>query len=42
MIAEYGELTQKGDFTEADILERDKRIHEKFIAYLEAEGLLKD
>jgi hypothetical protein len=41
MIAEYGELTQKNDFTEQDILERDKRIHDRFIAYLEAEGLLR-
>jgi hypothetical protein len=42
MIAEYRELTQKNDFTEDDILERDKRIHDRFIAYLEAEGLLKE
>jgi len=41
MIAESRELTQKEDFTEADIIERDKRIHNKFINYLEAEGLLK-
>jgi hypothetical protein len=42
MIAEYGELTQKDDFTEDDIMERNKRIHDRFIAYLEAEGLLKE
>jgi hypothetical protein len=41
MIAEYRELTQKDDFTEVDILERDKQIHDRFIAYLESEGLLK-
>jgi uncharacterized protein with ParB-like and HNH nuclease domain len=41
VIAEYRELTQKDDFTEDDIVQRDKRIHNKFIAYLEAEGLLK-
>lgn len=40
MIAEYRELTQKNDFTENDIIERDKRINQRFIAYLEAEGLL--
>jgi hypothetical protein len=42
MIAEYRELTLKDDFTEADIMERDRRIHDRFIAYLDAEGLLKD
>ncbi|MCL1891536.1 MAG: DUF262 domain-containing HNH endonuclease family protein [Coriobacteriia bacterium] len=41
-IAEYKYLTQKDDFTESDIIERDKRIHEKFISYLAAEDLLKD
>jgi hypothetical protein len=41
MIAEYGALTQNDDFTEDDILKRDRKIHDVFIAYLEAEGLLK-
>jgi hypothetical protein len=41
MIAEYNELTKKDDFTEDDIIERDKRIHDKFIDYLNVEGLLK-
>jgi uncharacterized protein with ParB-like and HNH nuclease domain len=40
LIVEYQELAQKDDFNEYDILERDKRIHDKFIAYLEDEGLL--
>lgn len=42
MIAEYRELTKKDDFTEADIMKRDKLIHDRFIAYLDAEGLLKE
>jgi hypothetical protein len=42
IIAEYAYLTQKDDFLEEDIVERDKLIHEKFINYLRAEGLLKD
>ena len=42
IIAEYDYLMQMNDFTETDIIERDKRIHEKFIAYLNSEGLLKD
>ena len=42
MIAEYRDLTQKDDFTEDDIMERDRRIHERFITYLEAEKLLKE
>lgn len=41
MIAEYRLLTQKEDFTETDIGERDKRMHNKFIEYLRIEGLLK-
>ncbi|NLB69634.1 MAG: hypothetical protein GX804_08130, partial [Lentisphaerae bacterium] len=41
MIAEYRELALMDDFTEDDIVERDKRIHNRFIAYLEAEDLLK-
>ena len=42
IIAEYAYLTQKDDFTEEDIMIRDKQIHEKFIEYLDTEGLLKD
>jgi hypothetical protein len=42
MISEYRYLTQKDDFTEDDIMQRDKRIHDRFIAYLEAERLLKE
>jgi hypothetical protein len=42
MIAEYPLLTLKDDFSEADIMERDKRIHDRFIDYLETEGLLKN
>ncbi|MDR0446057.1 MAG: DUF262 domain-containing HNH endonuclease family protein [Oscillospiraceae bacterium] len=42
IISEYRELTGKDDFTEADIEDRDKRIHNRFIDYLETEGLLKD
>ncbi len=42
IIAEYRQLTQKPDFTEADIIERDKMIHNKFVEYLRAEGLLKE
>jgi len=42
IIAEYDYLMQMNDFTETDIIERDKRMHEKFIAYLNSEGLLKD
>ena len=42
IIAEYAYLTQKDDFLEEDIVERDKLIHEKFINYLKVEGLLKD
>lgn len=40
-IIEYDELVQLDDFTEKDIQERDRRIHDRFIAYLEDEGLLK-
>jgi uncharacterized protein with ParB-like and HNH nuclease domain len=42
IIAEYDYLTQRDDFTEKDILERDRQINKKFIDYLYAEGLLKD
>jgi len=42
MIVEYRQLTQKEDFTEADVGERDKQIHNKFIEYLRKEGLLKE
>lgn len=42
MIAEYAYLTKKDDFTENDIIERDNQIHDKFIKYLDVEGLLKD
>ena len=41
-IVEYACLTKKDDFTEQDIIERDKRINERFLGYLETEGLLKD
>lgn len=41
-IIEYDSLVQRNDFTEKDIRERDRRIHDQFIAYLETEGLLKD
>lgn len=41
-IAEYKQLTQKDDFNENDILERDKQIHKKFMQYLADEGLIKD
>ena len=42
IIAEYANLTQKEDFIEEDIVERDLRIHNLFIDYLDAESLLKD
>lgn len=42
MIVEYRQLTQKEDFTEADVGERDKQIHNKFIEYLRKKGLLKE
>ena len=42
VIAEYVYLTQKEDFAETDIIERDKQIKRKLIDYLSAEGLLKD
>lgn len=42
MIVEYRQLTQKEDFTEVDIGERDKQIHNMFIEYLRKEGLLKE
>lgn len=41
MIVEYRLLTKKEDFTEADIGERDRQIHDKFIEFLRIEGLLK-
>jgi hypothetical protein len=41
-IAEYRELTQEDDFTEADIMKRNRRIHDRFIEYLDAEGLLRE
>ncbi|RRD70733.1 MULTISPECIES: DUF262 domain-containing protein [unclassified Desulfovibrio] len=40
-IAEYGILVNMEDFTEHDIRERDKQIHNEFIKYLKDEGLLK-
>jgi hypothetical protein len=42
IIAEFDALIQKDDFTEDDILFRDKAIQEKFVSYLETEGLLRD
>ena len=41
IIAEYTQLVLLDDFTEKDILDRDKQIHERFIDYLGTEGLLK-
>lgn len=41
-IEEYRQLTQKEDFSEADIDERDKQIHNKFVEYLRIEGLLNE
>jgi hypothetical protein len=41
MIAEYDHLTQKDDFTEEDIINRDQQIIAKFIGFLEQEKLLK-
>lgn len=40
IIAEYDYLTQKDDFQEEDLLERNKQIIDKFICYLESENLL--
>jgi uncharacterized protein with ParB-like and HNH nuclease domain len=40
IIAEYAYLTQKEDFLEEDIIERDNEINVKFIDYLEKENLL--
>lgn len=40
IIAEYRQLTNKEDFTEADIKERDQQIHDRFIAFLRDEDLL--
>lgn len=42
IIEEYRYLTQKEDFFEEDIEERDKQIHNRFVEYLRVEGLLKD
>jgi len=41
MIEEYRQLTQKQDFSETDIDERNKQIHNEFIKYLKTEDLLK-
>jgi hypothetical protein len=40
-IAEFKILTQYEDFTETNLLERNERIHERFIAYLRDENLLR-
>ncbi len=42
IIKEYRHLTQKEDFLEVDIDERDMQIHNKFVEYLRVEGLLKE
>jgi len=42
IIAEYDILAQKDDFTEDDIISRDKTIQESFVKYLSTEGLLRD
>ncbi len=42
IIDEYLYLTQQDDFTENDIMDRDKSIKNKFIEYLRAEDLIKD
>lgn len=42
MIAEYSQLIKKDDFAEADIIERNKKIHDKFIEFLGKEGLIKE
>ena len=41
IIEEYLQLTQKNDFTEDDIYQRDKQIHDRFIEYLNNERLIK-
>ena len=42
IITEYNYLTQKDDFLEKDIIERDKKILDKFIDFLDSEELLND
>lgn len=41
MIEEFRQLSLKPDFTEEDIVERDRRINRRFIEYLRSEDLLK-
>ena len=41
IIVEYQELTEKADFKEEDINERDRKIHDRFIQFLRDENLLK-
>jgi uncharacterized protein with ParB-like and HNH nuclease domain len=41
MILEFKNITQLDDFSEEEICERNKIIHDKFIKYLEEEGLLR-
>ena len=41
IIVEYQELTEKPDFKEEDINERDRKIHDRFIQFLRDENLLK-
>ena len=42
IIVEFRQLTEKDDFTEADIEERDQKIHNQFIAFLKEENLLQE
>lgn len=42
IIVEFADLVENEDFSEREILERDKRIHDKFVDFLESEDLLLD
>lgn len=42
MIVEFRQLTEKDDFTESDIDERNQQIHNKFIDFLREENLLNE
>jgi hypothetical protein len=42
IIVEFRQLIEKDDFTEADIEERDQKIHNQFIAFLKEENLLQE
>ena len=41
IILEYQELIEKTDFTEESIIDRSKRIHDRFIGFLREENLIK-